>query len=100
MHSRTRKRARQVVLHVSLTRTLRGCEVPNEEELPPPIKDGAGNGGEGLIRTDVVTDHEALFSENTNKYSSFSLMFYVTEGSPLGPTALARVGTREWLALA
>ena len=47
---------------------------------------------------DVVTDYGALFREKA-PYNSSALLSDVTVTNPLGPTALARAGTREGLAL-
>ena len=87
----------QALLHGFLTRTLRECRVPHEEETPSPFKEGTGN-GQGSFRMDVVTDQGALFSEN-RKYNHFSLMLDVTVTNPLGPSALARAGTRAGYAI-
>ncbi len=47
---------------------------------------------------DVVTDHGALFGDQIDCRSS-ALMFDVTVTNPLGPTALARAGTRAGFAI-
>ena len=59
----------QALLHGFLTRTLRECRVPHEEETLSPFKEGTGN-DQGSFRMDVVTDQGALFSEN-RKYNKF-----------------------------
>ncbi|CAN0540996.1 unnamed protein product, partial [Laminaria digitata] len=87
----------QALLHGFLTRTLRECRVPHEEESTAPFKEGNGS-GKGSLRMDVVTDPGALYREN-RKYNSHSLMFDVTVTNPLGPTALARAGTRAGSAI-
>ena len=47
---------------------------------------------------DVVTHHGALFSDKAD-YKSSALLFDVTVTNSLGPTALARAGTRAGFAL-
>ena len=47
---------------------------------------------------DGVTDHGALFQEKADHKSS-ALIFDVTATNPIGPTALARAGTRAGFAL-
>ena len=47
---------------------------------------------------DVVTDYGSMFREKYT-YNSSALLFDVTVTNPLGPTALARAGTRAGLAL-
>ena len=87
----------QSLLHDFLTRSLRECKIPHEEETTTPFRAGAGP-GPGCLRMDVVTQHGALFRDNA-AYNSSALLFDVTVTNPLGPTALARAGTRAGSAL-
>ncbi|CAN0554893.1 unnamed protein product, partial [Laminaria digitata] len=47
---------------------------------------------------DVVTDHGVLLADKP-EYKSSALLLDVTVTNPLGPTALARAGTRTGFAL-
>lgn len=87
----------QAILHGFVTKTLRECRVPHEEESTTPFKEGTAP-GPGHLRMDVVVESGTLFP-GKDELNSSPLMFDVTVVNPLGPTALAHSGQRAGYAL-